>query len=287
VNNVQDSYGLSAVIVVYHPNENLIRNISSFFDHIEELYIYKNSALDPELSHKIEEKFGEKLSWLGNEVNDGIGAALNCALIKSLRRGYKLILTMDQDGFFPEDHFGNYLNSIRNNRKFALFSPNQIVAGRPLYGDGEKPLWVMTSGNIIRLDVFDPVELFCEKLFIDGVDIEYCMRLNNLGREFRILYDINLVHELGDIKVFNFFGLKVRLTNHTSIRRYYIFRNYLYIFSEARGSILSYRWSIIRALIGFMLKPILFENDKIQKTKMAILGVWDFYRGKYGSLHDR
>ena len=67
-------------------------------------------------------------------------------------------------------------------------------------------------------------------MFIDGIDIEYCLNLNSHGYQIMRVNSVEIDHNLGDLFYKNIHGHLYLCTNHNYIRRYYIMRNYHYIF---------------------------------------------------------
>ena len=57
----------------------------------------------------------------------------------------------------------------------------------------------MTSDNIINLDIYKKIGGFKDWLFIDGIDIEYCMSLHNNNYKILRIDTIEIDHNLGDI----------------------------------------------------------------------------------------
>ena len=66
---------------------------------------------------------------------------------------------------------------------------------------------LISSGSLIRLDVFDKVGLMLEELFIDFVDIEWGMRAKKNGYICYIANNVLMKHSIGDKSV------KIPLTN--------------------------------------------------------------------------
>ncbi|TEB40741.1 glycosyltransferase family 2 protein, partial [Flavobacterium circumlabens] len=107
------------------------------------------------------------------------------------------------------------------NRNIALYYPDYIIDGK-LYDksikEDNEPIIVMTSGNIVNLKIHEKIGGFEEKLFIDYVDIEYCLKLKKEGYSIANLPNVLLQHELGDSKRTSFLFVKAIVTNHSSIR---------------------------------------------------------------------
>ena len=148
----------------------------------------------------------------------------------------------------------------------------------------DDPHDVMTSGNILNLDIWKKIGGFKDWFFIDGIDIEYCMNLHKNG--YKILRDNDLIidHNLGDLFYKKLPGRLYLCTNHAAIRRYYIMRNYHYIYDMYKNdkNELGYLYTLI-AQRHNIVGVILFEKkDKFKKVRNYIRGYKDYKNGIKG-----
>jgi len=260
---------LAAVVVVFHPGDELVGNILSYLNKVDKVYVYKNSVIKPTLAKSLAD-MGGKVIVVGDEHNTGIAKALNEGCEAACRDGYEFLLTMDQDSSFDSfyvDFSGNLDEDVG-----LLYPVYQLESVE----SRSRPPWVMTSGNIVSLSAWRHVGGFDSSLFIDGVDFEFCMRLMCSG--FSVLEDdtAKLQHQLGDSLEFKaFLFIRYRVANHSPIRQYYIFRNYSrivfrYLFRQPR-------WSFFLLWVLFVrfYKLFLFEQRDSSLFKMAMRGVWD------------
>lgn len=88
---------------------------------------------------------------------------------------------------------------------------------------------VIASGCLIPVPVFDSAGLMNSDLFIDYVDIEWCLRAKNLGFQSFGVFAAKMNHSLGDEHV-NFMGRKVTL--HSPLRHYYLIRNGFWLYKQ-------------------------------------------------------
>lgn len=210
---------------------------------------------------------GDTLVVDNTQNNIGVAAALNKGLKKAIEENYDWLLTMDQDSTFE----GESLEALKNeaflsNEKVAWVAPLQ----RTQKGIQINKYVAMTSGSMLRVSACKQVGFFEEKLFIDSVDNEYCLRLRKFG--FKITHSNNAIlnHSLGT--------LKNGVISHSAARRYYITRNMLYVMFKYPVFFFFGSKELIKS---FML--ILFvEDDKHNKLKSYVIGIADFMRGRYG-----
>lgn len=118
-------------------------------------------------------------------------------------------------------------------KRFLLGKKNLPAAGEfdggSQYQEGEIDFPVMdviASANIIKLSVWEQLNGFDEKLFIDYVDIDYTLRQHKAGHKIIRFKWIFLIHAFGDARI----RFRERKTNFMNdFRLFYVFRNNLYM----------------------------------------------------------
>jgi rhamnosyltransferase len=274
----------AAVVVLYNPNESIITNISSYIDTVRCVYIIDNSDSSNEAIFS-DVAFQNKVKYIFNNGNKGIATALNIGCQLAIEHGMQWALTMDQDSNFL--NFNEKIISfvLNGDVKVALYYPNYIIEGQvydKYIKENNEPIVVMTSGNLIDLKVYTELGGFEDQLFIDYVDIDYCLKLKKQGYKIANLPGANLNHELGQSEHKTFFSFKGIVTNHSSLRRYYITRNRLYVRKKYRSISKVFYKTETKVFINDLLKIILFEKDKVAKFKSIIKGYSDYKNNKFG-----
>ena len=217
--------------------------------------------------------------------NKGIAAALNVGLNAASERGYKYLLTMDDDSYFTGNTLSEYLS-----RAEEIFTQEEKVIQIGIHNSGDKdddlvvnnenPEWLITSGSIMEVEKSIAVGGFLEKLFIDEVDREFCYRASQSGYRMRRVLDLTMQHNLGSPIRGKLFGREFEAMGHSKIRKYYIFRNCTYVMMTYPQTRKPYR----HFLFATWLKTILVEDDKINKLKFMRMGKRDARKGKFGKL---
>lgn len=274
----------AGVVVLYNPDfEMLIKNISSYINDLNILYIVDNS----------DNKNDEFIVWCSKQKNieyiflgenKGIAVALNIAKQRGIKDGNTWLLTMDQDSYFDFRGVEKMEAFILKNEKiyeedYGIISAYQKIDNRRQ--SKKEPYFVkcvMTSGNFLNLKIAEKLGNFDEKLFIDEVDHEYCYRINQKNYKILVLPEVELIHKLGDLKDFKYFYI----TNHSAIRRYYKIRNKLYVASKYKEIRKKYIFIIFKEFI----KTLLFEKNKVYKIKFMLKGIKDFYKGNLGKYRE-
>lgn len=283
-----NEFRLAAVVVLYMPQENVIDALKSYSSAVEEIIIVDNTVAP---SGNLAEKIHKQLK---NAVyhpcysNEGIAKALNIGISIALEKGYSHVLTMDQDSFFDDFHIRSFVTLAKelNWKTTGIISPvhahGKMILPDP--GTGErmhKREFVMTSGNILNLTAFNAAGGFDESLFIDHVDHDFCFKLKNSGYDVYEVENVQLDHELGDIKSVKILNRNIyKFISHSPLRNYYFFRNG-FLMTRRYGSAASF---IYRLMFKEIIKILFFEPNKYQRLKIVRKGYSDFKKGIFGKM---
>ncbi len=271
----------AAVVVVFNPPDDLAENIASYADQVQKIFIYLNSEIIPKQKLRLMDLFGNKVQFLGDGENVGIGVGLNLGCKEALGQGFQWALTMDQDSRF--EHFNIDEKSIEDD--VALIYPIYNLS-KNVVSDHKAP-WLMTSGSLVRLYTWDYLGGFREDYFIDGIDFEYCMRLMLHNHRLKKDKKWLLTHHLGESLEFKqYLFLRFRVTNHAGFRQYYVFRNYCLIAAEYFPKNKWWSLFLIRVLCIRFLKFCVFEKKQLIKIGFAWKGVVDAFKGRKGKMPD-
>jgi rhamnosyltransferase len=278
-----DNIRISACIVLYNPGENIFSNIFLNLTHISHLYIIDNSESSG--YGKVFEK--ENITYIKNTGNKGVAFALNQAANLAIADGFKYLLTLDQDSTLDihfVNQFINYLNS--NNTDFlGLLSPHYLYekySNPPKMKRNHPIRFTMTSGSLLNLEAYKKGGPFLDELFIDYIDIEYCLRLRKKGYDIIKIHDAYLYHNLGSIQGRKFLFRKISVTNHSPLRLFYRTRNRFFVY---KLYIIEFPGFVVTDLIIFineLIKIIFYEKNKIEKYKWIVKGFCCFLNNKMG-----
>lgn len=270
------------VVVLYNPNiSEVINNINSYIEELDKLYMIDNSEKENYIKLESYMKNKRNIEYIWLEENKGIAKALNLGKNKAINEDVNYFLTMDQDSSF-KNNFSKMIEWIIKNenliKEVAIISLTHSTKEKETQkkNEVEEKEIIMTSGNVLNLELIKKIGDFNEDFFIDEVDHEFCYRIREKGYKILCLNNIQLNHKLGDLKNYYFFSI----TNHNYIRRYYITRNRLYMTKKFPKVKRKYLFNIF---FDFF-KIIFFEDDKKRKIKYSILGIKDFYKNKKGKL---
>jgi len=273
----------AAVVVLYRPDSSVLDNVASYLDQVDRVYAVDNSE---EPDSGFEARLGSlgKVTHLALGANLGIARALNEGARAALAEGYSWLLTMDQDSTATPHLVQELAACMDTDPRIALVSPvhHQVGMFIPKCESGCRDvLTAMTSGNLVRLQAWQAVGGFMEELFIDSVDDEFCLRLQQAG--FRVVESGGtlLHHRLGKMRRHRF-PWPCWTFNHSALRRYYITRNRLVVGTRYRSAYPHYWRMLLVYMAKDVAKILLYEEEKVQKITMMLRGVRDFMRGVLG-----
>lgn len=279
---MQDS--LAGVVVFFHPPADVFQRIQTYLPHLKRLYLVDNSPQPAVLTQPLSED--PRISYHFLKGNKGIAAALNEAARLALNEGHDWLLTMDQDGRFEQQMAQRYFEGARRlaaDESVALISPAH-VRSRAVSGDfceHHEPETVMTSGNLVRLDVLADLGGYDEALFIDTVDHDYCLRVRRAGLRVLQFKHISIEHSLGQKQTV---GRNRVITTHPPARLYWMTRNNLRLWRLYGKDFPAYIRHRQKFYFFTTLKNIfLYQDQKKQRLVCVVRGLWHFLCNRYGA----
>lgn len=252
---------IGAIIIFYNPDPTLApKVVDNVSRQVDEVCVVDNSEDDNKsLLH-------DGIVYKPLHGNKGIAAAQNIAIKHFEGKGFDYIISADQDTTIPDGTVGNLLRTAEdlkaNGIEVGAVTPVGIDhnSGKPftykitklkdLDIDGHHLIEVyqtMNSMSLIPVKMFQEVGGMDERLFIDGVDSEWCWRATaKTGARFFYDKDVVMTHQFGSATR-NIGGHDVHITPPR--RMYYQYRNFIWL------SHLPYvpkRWSRINAFKYFI-----------------------------------
>jgi rhamnosyltransferase len=243
------------------------------------------------------------IQYLASGMNEGIAAAINQG-VESLRaRGFDYALLLDQDSEPSAKLLAGLLEAVHrlagSSRKVAVIGPAyedvrlRGVAPFVRFGAwrmtrvapvGTEPLevdFLISSGSCIDLSAWLAVGPMDASLFIDFVDVEWCVRARCAGFSVLGLPWLTMQHSLGDEPV-SVMGR--RFAMHSAFRHYFLFRNALALILYRRYMPLSWKLAeLAKFPVRLVLYPLL-SKDHVGQLKMISRGVIDGMRNRLGPL---
>ena len=282
---------IAAVVILYNPEISVLKNLNTYIDQVDKLIVVDNSDnINEPLFQKVQSL--NKVDYIFNKGNLGIAAALNIGAKKAIAEGFEYLLTMDQDSEAPPFLVSNLLDCFSQDSKTAIVAPLLYhPTGRNISHETtksyEQVFTAWTSGNLVKLNIFQIAGGYKEDFFIDYVDHEFCLRLNKMGFKIYVCNKTILKHNLGEMEEKNLLFRKVYLTNHSAIRLYYRTRNRFYVKKIYKNIFPEFFKQDNKHFWKSFIKVTLFEKHKLKKIRFVIRGYIDFRKNIFGKYNGK
>jgi rhamnosyltransferase len=141
--------------------------------------------------------------------------------------------------------------------------------------------YAITSGNLVRMDVFDKIGTYDEEFFIDCIDFDFSLRVRRAGLSIVRVGAARMQHALGD-KACTIPVIGRVHTFHSPLRRYYMYRNGLYLTSRYAGEYPGFvcKLALVNAL--YLVTILLFGDQRLESIRYIAYGLGDFFRNIKG-----
>ncbi|WP_434661746.1 glycosyltransferase family 2 protein [Paraburkholderia sp. A3BS-1L] len=242
------------------------------------------------------------IDYLANGANLGIATALNQGVARLIAKGHTCALLFDQDS----EPSAALLTELPRTLLAERARDARVAIVGPAYEDarlggvapfvrfgclklqrivpvGTQPVevdFLITSGSCVNLRVWHHIGPMEEALFIDFVDLEWCIRAKSKGYVVLGAPALRLAHELGGEPV-RVFGRAY--PGHGPVRHYYIFRNAVALI--LRGYV-PWRWKSTE-LVKLPCRLViygLFMRPRLTHLRLSLLGIWHGLIGRAGAL---
>ncbi len=305
----QKAYTVAAYITAYDDAIALnacVTALRSQSYRIQHILIVDNSAEPLKLLE--ENQADDRLLVWHYPENIGIAGGMARAIQWARQRQYDFLWTFDQDSTPAPDCLERllaaYATMATETYAIGMMAPTaidartgQTVKPSLFLGDcfrgflPDKPTAPyecdapITSGALVWLKTVDRVAPPDEGLFIDGIDLDYGLRLRQAGFHNLVVPEAAMYHRFGVPFQLEILGRKKVFQLYSPPRYYYICRNHTYL--ELRHSQGWYRLTCclrrIKFLLLTLLKVLAFDAaPKGQKAIACVIGTYHGFVGKLG-----
>jgi rhamnosyltransferase len=291
-----EKYNVCAVVTSYYPNEGFTDRLFRISKQVDKIVVIDNNSDAPVLALLEEVSRDLKIHTIFNSDNLGVATALNQGIRWAKINDYSWVLLLDQDTVISDNLVevlcGCY-QKMTNKEQIGIIGPGYFdlesrkYFTHPIHGDTyiyNEVKSVITSGSLMSTDIFEIIGPFRDDLFIDFIDIEYCLRARARGFKIIKVHTHLMQHSIGSVSMHRLPWKITGTSNHSPLRRYYMMRNNILIVKEY---FLIYPGWAITSLFGRVkstLLMIFFEKQRIQKLKYSALGVIDGISGKVNRI---
>lgn len=295
-----------SLVVCFFPDEDILTNlVSRLSGQVSKILLLNNGGMSPEFQKNILNVNNVLLHDF--QGNSGIAKALNEGFSQAAAQGADFIVTFDQDSCPELGHVSGLIKhwfelskisgisekvgaigpsfyDMRNGYfLYPFYRANGLRVAKQYFSENGKNIVkadaLITSGMLVPVAMWADNLKFNEILFIDFVDTEWCFRSKTLGYVNYGCFDVKMKHELSEASPIVFLGIVI--LKYSSIRRYYHFRNCLYLVSRSYVP-LAFR---VRLVAGLFLRlftaPFVDDHPYLSLQNIAA-GVFDAVRGCYG-----
>jgi rhamnosyltransferase len=279
---------IAIAVILYRPEAGFLDRIAGYSGFCDSVVIIDNTSgadLSP-LFARLSSVF-----YLPMGENLGISRALNIAARIAIENGSDWMISLDQDSNMTQRTYESLRQEIvtAGDSGIAIIAPVQVSVGvspNALYVPGQilDVVHTMTSGSALQLKTYLLCGGFEEKLFIDHVDTEYCLRLRQRGFRVVQVKGLFMDHSLGAPSYYGWFGLRFVMVGHKPFRSYYYTRNGFFVAFRYFRICPRFFFSFLLQLSKQLAKALFVQEEKRLRLRMFALGFWHFLSGRYGRL---
>lgn len=283
-----------AVVVTHFPDAGFPERLEKIALQASRVIVVDNGTTGkPALNLEMALAATDDATCIRNRENLGVAAALNQGIRKALaddeRCGW--IATFDQDSLPAPDMVEKMLRAWKSHprpEKLMVAGPRTLFVGssfRPpaaVDPSWQEATYVITSGSLFSARAFAAAGYFNEALFIDYVDIEYCLRLRTLGYRVIEVQSADILHRMGRLEEDVLMGETVHPTHHPPLRRYYQFRNALLLHRQYRESQRPWLRGNRITLLKMLILVLLYERQRLRSLLQILRGIAHGITGRAG-----
>lgn len=303
---MQSKIRAAVVIVSYNPEAAILQTVKDLLKQGHVIVVDNGSAHDQggtiaQLQALADQpQSGLTLQFLSE--NKGLAYAQNRGIELARRMGAEFVCFFDQDTQVPQDYLPNMLSAMieaERSHQVGILAPNYFDFNTGDYAryailtqrgythvdsaNITEPFisvsFVISSGSMMRVSLFDELGAFIEPYFIDCVDTEYCLRVLAAGYQIIVNMGCVLRHTIGQRTKHRLLGLVTVKPNHHSARRKYsIFRNGWKTVMLYRKFYPGFTVLMTARLIHDTLGVLFYEKQKGQKLRAMLRGLRDSHK---------
>ncbi|PUA20526.1 glycosyltransferase family 2 protein [Glaciimonas sp. PCH181] len=287
---------ICAIIVTYEPDINILNKLLSTISHqVNLLVIVNNGGKLPHVNEIICTEI------ICNQTNLGLAVAQNQGIEWAKNNKASHILILDQDSE-PEPNMvcklyeaeKKLLNLGKNvaavgpvciDRASLTINPfyklNQFRFKKlyaPDFDQYTEATFLISSGQLLRMDILMIIGNMKDELFIDYIDIEWGLRALSLGYKSYGVFDAKMFHSVGDGALE---ARGKRYPMHSPTRAYYMARNAILLYKSLKYPI---NWVLADSLVTIrrIILIVLFCKPRIKYISSVLSGITHGIIGKSG-----
>ena len=276
------SQEIMAVVVSYNGGSGTARAVEALAESVGYVHVVDNNSAPSSraLLAQLSERPNVSVEYLPE--NRGVAHALNRGVARAAELGKPWLLTMDQDSTPDRGMITAFCAASDRSPDIRCMSPVIADRGKARRTQVQVLSYAITSGNLVHHKVYEKAGTYREALFIDGVDFDFSLRVRRAGFQIHLIPEAHLYHRLGDEKPEGV--LMHWYTRHSPVRRYYMYRNLVYLlrWHGLRFPVFAAKTLVAHAMLLLMI----LRHDPRPWTsyRFAVRGVCDALRGRTGRI---
>jgi rhamnosyltransferase len=286
-----------AIVVFFHPEPRAVEGVNRLADWVR-VVVVDNT---PGSEHPHDAALASSVEVVRNGTNLGVATAINQGVACLMRMGIRFGLLFDQDSEPTKEH----VQKLPEVLSALADSGRRVAAVGPAYYDerlggvarfvrfgmfrlkriepvGDEPVdvdFLISSGSCLNLEYWDEIGPMEDDLFIDFVDLEWCVRAKNRGFSILGVPSVTMRHSLGD-EPLHVFGRPFAL--HSPIRHYYLFRNATALMCRRYMPTAWKTSELVKFPVRLWLYGVM-ADQRLEHLGMCASGVWDGLRKRLGA----
>ncbi|MBQ8158701.1 MAG: glycosyltransferase [Prevotella sp.] len=265
-----------AFVITFYPDEQLLsENLHSFYKNVDRIVVWDNTPNGSAITREIAIDY--KAEYLTENENKGISYVLNKAWIYAKNHGYDYLLTMDQDSIWK--NFERYINIVTApGAPHGIYGPEVRMSKVCTTKTFEKTDFVITSGMLISIDILNQMNGYRSDFFVDGIDIEFCLRAKRNGIPTYRIRNCKMEQRFGTPQTVLILGIENHTTNYPWYRIKEIMKCHVLFLRHYPCSILLRKRIIMTYFWKQPLKILFLESNKKKKISAYLKGLWEGLR---------
>ena len=257
-------------IVFYKPTEKQLNNLKRYAEIgiFNDIFVCDNTPTQIHYDNSL-----PCVHYFYMGYNSGLSKPYNLMIEKAILNNSDYLCIMDQDTPFKEEDVLRVVQFIQEHQDsledVAIVCPNVVKnTNVPINREGLSYVkWAINSTSFLNIKNINRNHLrYDEKIFLDGVDYEFCLNIMKHGQKILRINDIVVIQEFGYVA-----NGDATFTHHNADRYFNIAHNRKYIFYKHYGF---YGWAFaLLQNIRLVCRVAIHEDEKSNKIKACIRGI--------------
>ena len=272
--------GTCAGIMLYNPDiERLTQNINAVLQQVDMIIFIDNASTNTD---ELRKTFVDgRFAWINNSENRGVSGALNQLVEFAAKNDFEWILTLDQDSICGANLVNELYGFIQNFDNVAMVSPRIVDRNLERIGvtydipssQVEEISMCITSGCLTSVKAILNLGGFNERLFIDQVDHDMCLRLKRSGYRILRANTVELLQEYGQDTVRRKLLWKTIIYHiYPPMRIYYQTRNQLFMVRKYSHEFTEHPFKYALYLFIRFGVTFIYEPNRLKRLSAFIRG---------------